>query len=261
MNKRFLRPLCLALTIGALAFMAWAPMSGQSTQVKRPSTGKTTTKKGTSTTGKSGKSTPKTGSSTKKSTGGTAATVTAVTPSAATGSINGHDYVDLGLSVKWATCNIGGSSPGDYGDYFSWGETAIKPNYDYSRCLTYNKKMNDISGSSFDAAHAIWGSTWRIPTREEAQELIDRCSWKWAKSGGHYGYLVTGPNGNSVFLSAGGYMHGNRELDRVGSVGYYWTSAPHDYDEFAYSLMFGDTYKEVAWLVRQSGHLVRPVSD
>uniref|UniRef100_UPI0025B2398C PEGA domain-containing protein n=2 Tax=uncultured Muribaculum sp. TaxID=1918613 RepID=UPI0025B2398C len=82
--------------------------------------------------------------------------------------INGHEYVDLGLSVKWAACNVGASSPEDYGNYYAWGETATKAEYTESNSKTYGKTMGDISGNpQYDAARANWGGTWRLPTKAE----------------------------------------------------------------------------------------------
>ena len=87
--------------------------------------------------------------------------------------INGHEYVDLGLSVKWATCNIGAETPWDYGDYFAWGETEPKDDYSSGNCLTYGIELPDISGDpEYDAARAGWGGTWRMPTGTEMDELI-----------------------------------------------------------------------------------------
>ncbi|MCD8303544.1 MAG: hypothetical protein LUC86_01770, partial [Prevotellaceae bacterium] len=125
------------------------------------------------------------------------------------GYINGHEYVDLGLSVKWATCNVGGSYPSVYGDYYAWGETSTKSSYDEDNCKTYNVSMGSIAGnSSYDAARANWGGTWRLPTADEIDELIDKCDWEWTTRGGHAGYKVTGPNGNSIFLPAAGWRYG-----------------------------------------------------
>ena len=76
------------------------------------------------------------------------------------GKINGHECVDLGLSVKWATCNVGASSPTEYGNYYAWGETVTKSEYTKKNCKTYGISMGDISGnSSYDAARANWGGS------------------------------------------------------------------------------------------------------
>ena len=105
----------------------------------------------------------------------TAAT-TATAQSPATGQILGHDYVDLGLSVVWATCNIGAESPSDYGDYFAWGEAETKSSYTESNRATYNES----SYTFLDAASAQWGSAWRMPTMEECKELIYGCKYyRW----------------------------------------------------------------------------------
>ena len=94
------------------------------------------------------------------------------------GTINGYDYVDLGLSVKWATCNVGASTPEDYGDYYAWGETSTKSSYDIDNSTTFGKQMRSIAGNpTWDAARKNWGSPWRLPTEAEFQELIDNSTW------------------------------------------------------------------------------------
>lgn len=175
--------------------------------------------------------------------------------------INGHEYVDLGLAsgLKWATCNVGGSSPSDYGDYFAWGETTPKSAYTESNSKTYNKKFGDISGNpDYDAARANWGGSWRLPSKAEFEELIDRCTWTWTSQGGHNGYKVTGPNGNSIFLPAAGWRS-KSSLHGAGDNGYYWSSTPNE--KSAYSLEFASSYHRVYWNPRYLGHSVRPVSE
>ena len=142
---------------------------------------------------------------------------------------NGYEYVDLGLSVKWATCNVGANKPEDYGNYYAWGETITKSSYTSDNGKTYGKTMNDISGnSSYDAARANWGGSWRMPTKAEMQELKDRCTWTWTTQNSVNGYKVTGPSGASIFLPAAGYRIGS-SLYYAGSRGYYWSSSPSEY--------------------------------
>ena len=192
------------------------------------------------------------------------------------GSKNGHDWVDLGLSVKWATCNIGANKPEDYGDYFAWGETKTKDeyigtNYEHiiikrrifeSTRIEYAYIGNDISGNSqYDAARTNWGGTWRLPTKAELQELKNKCTWKWTTQNGVEGYKVTGPNGNSIFLPAAGYRYGS-SLDRAGEYGYYWSSTPNEsYGSGAYSLYFDGSDQRVNWGGRYYGRSVRPVAE
>ena len=145
--------------------------------------------------------------------------------------------VDLGLSVYWSTCNLGASKPEEYGDYYAWGETEIKEDYSWS---TY-KFGTSVSGPfskyntmpSFgavdldpedDAAHVILGGKWRMPTDAERTELIEKCTWTWTTQNGVNGRLVTGPNGNSIFLPAAGAREGTN-LYYVGSDGLYWSSS------------------------------------
>ena len=160
------------------------------------------------------------------------------------GGTGNHEYVDLGLSVKWATCNVGATSPEDYGDYFAWGETTAKSNYDrttYKWCdgseniltkyntdssygIVDNKTVLDLAD---DAATANWGSGWRTPTREEWQELYDNTTRVWTTQNGVYGCLFIGTKpgytGVKLFLPAAGYRWGGILYD-AGSCGYYWSS-------------------------------------
>ena len=154
-----------------------------------------------------------------------------------------HEYVDLGLSVKWATMNIGANAPEEYGDYFAWGETTTKTDYswstykwcqgtektltkyntssDYSYTAPDNKTQLDLED---DAAHVNWGGTWRMPTDAELTELREKCKWTWTTLNGVNGFKVAGPSGNSIFLPAAGYRYGT-SLDDAGSNGSYWSSS------------------------------------
>ena len=176
---------------------------------------------------------------------------------------DGHEYVDLGLSVKWATCNVGASKPEEYGDYFAWGETSTKEEYTEENSLTYGKKMSDIAGNAqYDAARANWGGSWRMPTEYEWQELIDKCKWEWGKVNGVKVNKVTGPNGNSIFLPAAGYRDGS-SLYGAGSIGYYWSSTPDEGSDYrAYILFFyGGDHSMYCYYFRSSGSSVRPVLE
>ena len=163
------------------------------------------------------------------------------------GSINGHEYVDLGLSVLWATCNVGASKPEEYGNYYAWGEVLTKSiyrptNYKWNITNDTSKiKYNTISDYGYlgfvdnktnldpedDVAHLVWGDNWRIPTHEEFQELIDSCTWTWSDVNGIKGYLITsnikGVTNNSIFLpTAGDSFDNNSKLHYDGK---YWTSS------------------------------------
>ena len=178
--------------------------------------------------------------------------------------INGRDWVDLGLpsGLKWATCNVGATTPEGYGNFYAWGETTTKTSYDQSNSVTYGQQISDFSGNAtYDAARANWGSTWRMPTKAEAEELRDNCTWTWTSQNGVNGMRVTGPNGNSIFLPAAGYCPGSSRND-VGEYGNYWGSTPYESDtRGAYSLFFGSGGHDVNWFYRDSGRTVRPVSE
>lgn len=181
------------------------------------------------------------------------------------GCINGHEYVDLGLpsGLKWATCNVGAITPEDYGDYFAWGETSPKADYTLENSITYEEQMSDISGNAqYDAATANWGRSWRMPTIDEMQELVDHCEWEWTEVNGVNGSRVIGPNGSYIFLPAAGYRHGT-SLCYDGVYGRYWSSTPDDgnSDYYAYELGFDDGGEDVNYSSRFLGLTVRPITE
>ncbi len=190
------------------------------------------------------------------------------------GYINGYVYADLGLSVKWATCNVGANSPEEYGDYFAWGETTTKAEYTSGNSLTCGLYISELQSQgivdgngnltpSHDAATANWGGTWRLPTKAELLELLNNCTWEWTALNGINGYKVTGPNGNHIFLPAAGYRYGS-SLSSGGNDGRYWSSTPIDYgyDGRAFGHGFFDDYDGVNWgYDRYNGLTVRPVAE
>ena len=192
--------------------------------------------------------------------------------SPATGTSNGYGYVDLGLSVKWATCNVGASKPEEYGDYFAWGETSTKKTYDYDNCPTNGLSISELQSqgyidsevnltSQYDAATANWGGDWRMPTDDELTELR-KCTWTWITQNGVNGYNVEGPNGNSIFLPAAGYR-GGWSLNLAGSYGYYWRSTPSKGSGYFYAchLYFSSDGHRTHDDCRYLGLSVRPVLE
>ena len=173
-----------------------------------------------------------------------------------------HAYVDLGLSVKWATCNIEAESTSDYGDYYAWGETATKNSYSSANSATYGIELNDIAGDAdYDVATALWGGTWRMPTYDECAELVDNCTWEWTAVDDTNGYLVTGPNGNSIFLPAAGYRRGGSLLS-TGTTGCYWSSTTSgNGNGLAGCIYFISSTYSMEGFYRYRGHTVRPVTE
>lgn len=177
------------------------------------------------------------------------------------------EMIDLGLSVKWASHNVGASSPEGFGGYYAWGETEEKSYYEsntykYYQNGSYVNIGNNISGTQYDVAHVKWGGSWRMPTLDEIIELVNKCSWKWTTYNGVKGQLVTGPNGNSIFLPAAGV----RQLASVYYVGDYGrclSATPNESNSASvYGLDFlsgGDLW--YSWGGRSHGYSVRPVSD
>ncbi len=177
-------------------------------------------------------------------------------------SINGHEFVDLGLSVKWATCNMGASTPSDFGDYYAWGEITPKSEYTTENSLLYEKQVGKIAGDScYDAARANWGGTWRLPTEIEFEELSEKCERTWTEQNGCKGYLITGSNGNQIFLPAAGRLLDVSAL-HLQEHGYYWTALPREgLPQGAAALFFSTDDFGWQWCARNYGQSIRPVSD
>lgn len=168
-------------------------------------------------------------------------------------------YVNLGLSVKWADCNIGAASPEGFGDYFAWGEIAQKSsiNYFWDTYIICNGRYDALYGYNFDAtlgrvdnkeflekeddaAYSVLGENWRLPSKAEFEELREKCEWEWSQNNGVDGYTITGVNGNSIFLPVTGYFSGVNHVDSFN--GNYWSnqvdkSASND----AFALIFSRT--------------------
>lgn len=178
-------------------------------------------------------------------------------------SADDHEAVDLGLSVKWATCNVGAKTPQDYGRLYAWGELATKSDYSESNYKYYSQYQYDyigtnICGTRYDVARLLWGGKWRMPTRSEVSELTSRCTWTADEVEGVAGYRVTGPNGNSIFLPSAGYKTGTTRMEQ-GSGGYYWTgSLDRQTPSAAYNLNFRG-YDDEWSACRAYGFSVRPV--
>ncbi|MBQ6167652.1 MAG: hypothetical protein IJK41_09545 [Muribaculaceae bacterium] len=158
-----------------------------------------------------------------------------------------HEYVDLGLpsGTLWATCNIGASSPEEYGDYFAWGEIEPKEVYTwdtYKWCDGTLTSMTKYCLDSYygqvdhkfelepadDAAYMNWGPSWRTPNVEQMRELGQYCTWQSASINDISGYLVTGPNGNTLFFPKGGMCDGSLN-NLAGFFSFYWSRMLHGY--------------------------------
>lgn len=189
--------------------------------------------------------------------------------------------VDMGLSVKWASCNLGASSPEQSGQYYAWGETSTKTEYSWR---TY--KLRDLSAGRLvshvtkycslpeygtvdklkilqpedDAATKNLGSKWRMPTDKEWEELMTQCKWAWTKKNGRDGYLVTSrKTGNSIFLPAAGHQYLD-SLTGEGALGFYWSSSrTNSYGASAWMMCFGSQSVKDETIERFAGQSIRPV--
>ncbi|MBQ7253618.1 MAG: Ig-like domain-containing protein, partial [Bacteroidales bacterium] len=207
-----------------------------------------------------------------------------------------HAYVDLGLpsGVKWATCNLGASSPEGYGDYYAWGETAtyyssLNPltwksgksdgyywtsyrwceavsAYDFNMTKYTTSDNKTVLETTDDAACVAWGGSWRMPSDADWSELLNSCTWTVSTLNGVSGRLVTGTNGNSIFLPAAGTLSGTNLLNS-GSEGHYWSSSATTVPSTSYArfLMFGynsfegNDYNYCTSGGRANGRSIRPV--
>ena len=140
-------------------------------------------------------------------------------------------YVDLGLTSKtlWATCNLGATAPEEFGDFYAWGETTTKTTFywaNYTHCDGDETSVHNIGssivGTGYDAAKAVLGEEWCMPTTDQMTELINECSFKKQTVNGVVCMKVTGPNGNSIILPLTGYKY-NTSHDYKAQYGFYWT--------------------------------------
>lgn len=186
-----------------------------------------------------------------------------------------HEYVDLGLpsGTLWATCNVGADTPEGYGDYFAWGETRPKKHYNMDTYILFDGddytkyKYSGNDGLSAlqqddDAAKTNWGNDWRMPTREEWDELLKNTTNKWTMQNGVTGLYFTARNGNSLFLPAAGDRRSG-ELNSAGYYGYYWSSSFYT-DDLDRAWGFGfdfnySGYNDMSGSYRDRGHSVRAV--
>ena len=176
------------------------------------------------------------------------------------------DYVDLGLSVKWASCNLGASTPAGKGGYYAWGETSTKTEYSeknyayYKEGSGYTNIGENIAGTQYDAATVNLGKDWRMPTQDEVQELCDKCTFTYGEVDGVKGYYATGKNGNSIFLPCYGYKTGT--WDRSEDQGYFWTgSINNDNSYFGVSLWLYNGKPSISHYAasKYEGLQIRPV--
>lgn len=197
--------------------------------------------------------------------------------------------VDLGLSVNWASCNLGAETPEGLGEYFAWGDT--EPNSGNTYAWTSYKwrisgeSQNDVKLSKYitdskygkvdnktslelndDAARVQWAGKWRLPTADEFEELLDHCNWEWTSVNGVYGYKVTsrvpGYRNSSIFLPAAGKIY-DSVTDGTGSYGCYWSSSLNSGQTlYSYLYWFGSTGRyNYSYDYRFAGMSVRPVTE
>lgn len=158
------------------------------------------------------------------------------------------DFVDMGLSVKWCSCNLGASSPEEYGDFYPWNIS--------NECKNI---ADDISGTEEDRAYVISEGKYKTPTRKQFKELMDRCRWSWTTYKGVVGCKVTGPSGKSIFMPAAGRL-ANCGHYRENEYGYYWSSTKYNYNCACYMYFHKEDY-DLQVELKNIQRNIRPVSD
>ncbi len=189
----------------------------------------------------------------------------------------------------WAETNIGAENPEDYGYYFWWGDTvgykregdawvasdgsSRNFEFDVENTPTYGKDIDKLKNEGWitedgvlapkhDAAHVHWGGNWRMPTKQELDDLNEKCDWKWTTKNGVNGYIVRGRGGYtsaSIFLPCAGRGNGT-SLYPAGSLGFYWSSVPHSDDTNSWLLDFSSSdHATFSYIYRYGGLSVRPV--
>ena len=172
---------------------------------------------------------------------------------------NHPHVIDLGLpsGTKWCCCNVGASSPEEYGGYYAWGETSVKNVYNELTYLFYDGLKldnngdgyydenrivinigSDIAGTSYDVAHVRMGGDWRMPSFEQQIELMANCDRLWTQQNGVNCILLTGPSGGQILLPTAG-VRWNDELLFAGKEGNYWSSTlvpDPSFDSCAYDI-------------------------
>lgn len=178
----------------------------------------------------------------------------------------GVKMVDLGLSVKWADRNVGATSVDDYGQMFMWSSCNSNLTQSGVNWATPNRNTApvNICGTKFDVARTKWGAPWRLPSKKELKELVKLCKWEWTEKDNTEGWLVTGPNGNSIYLPAAGYNYGG--ITERDSWANYWSGtavAPNDLNAYFLDARKGHvaTTDWIDTTQRISGLSIRPVAS
>ena len=186
----------------------------------------------------------------------------------ATGKVNGHEWIDLGLpsGTRWATCNVDATRPSQAGGLYAWGEKTTKTSYMPDNSKTHNKDIEDFSGNAtYDVATAKWGKGWRMPTKEEFDELVRYCPFpRYEQLDGRWGQRFTNRlNGRSIFLPATGFKEYGSKHQEASGCGLYWTSTPQGEAHLngAHQYHFGAALGEMGHGERSSGYGIRPVID
>lgn len=230
---------------------------------------------------------------------GAAKVILTVSQAGAVNELNGHEFVDLGLSVKWATCNLGATEKGDAGNYYMWGDIVNRKSEGYSadnypylvktlvpatdedgnpmldeetgepimtEVWNYTDIGANISGNEqYDVARKEWGATWRIPTQEEVQELIANCTFVWTNYKSATGFEITSKiNGMKIYMPAVGYYMGNATCSYFGSNGSYWTASAFTGEKTGnayYILMTSGRGFRIDYTAYHSSHPIRPVTE
>lgn len=174
---------------------------------------------------------------------------------------SGIEAVDMALSVRWASCNVGACSPTQIGDFYAWGECEVSASYGWKESKSYDRPYAATLQIEDDVAARKLGDGWRMPTREEFAELIERCEWRETSRDGCFGFEVVASNGNMIFLPAAGYCYDTTHYHN-GLEALYWSASSVKGDnKQAIALRANNHELLLEGIYRYYGASVRPVQE
>ena len=175
---------------------------------------------------------------------------------------SGIEAADLGLSVRWASCNVGAEAPEEYGDYYAWGECEVKDSYGWKGSKSYDRPYAATLQSEEDVATQKLGDGWRMPTTDEVRELIEKCEVREAVRNGCYGFEFVAPNNNTIFLPAAGYRYDTTRYND-GFEALYWSSSSIAGDNKHAMALFVNNHEKLidSARYRYYGATIRPVKE
>ena len=174
------------------------------------------------------------------------------------------EAIDMGVSVKWASFNLGATEETGQGFLVGWGDNTAQNKSENLNFYPKKDAPTTIINTQYDLAHVMWGEEWRLPTDAEFKELIVACEWTWYEDEDRQGYLATAANNNTLFFPATGYRVGYEKIEAEDLNGFYWTGQLSKENQYALAAKIceadgGSTAVVLDQLKRCYGLAIRPV--